>query len=94
MAVLRPFKGLEIEGRIAFQVAAGSSKKANSSIQMSAEKPRTVSGLPGTAMMREPFAKRMVAADISVPGLSRSSRMSSTAKPNASAQSRHFRTAS
>ena len=36
-AVLRPFKGLEIEGRIAFQVASGSSKKANSSIQTCAE---------------------------------------------------------
>lgn len=93
-AVLRPLSGLEIEGRIAFQVAAGSSKKANSSIQTSAEKPRTVSGLPGTAMMRLPFRKRMVAEDISAPGASRSSSTSLMATLKASAQSRHLSTAS
>ena len=36
-AVLRPLSGLEIEGRMAFQVASGSSKNANSSIHTCAE---------------------------------------------------------
>ena len=92
---MRPFSGLEMEGRIAFHVAAGSSKNANSSIQMSAEKPRTVSGLPGTAMMRLPFLKTMVALFISAPGSSRSTTSSAILTVlNASTWARHFSTAS
>ena len=80
---------------MAFHVAAGSSKKANSSIQMSAEKPRTVSGLPGTAMMREPFSKMMVEDFISAPGASRSTISSAIfTVRNASTWARHFSTAS
>ena len=62
---------------------------------MSAEKPRTVSGLPGTAMMRLPFSKMMVDDFISAPGASRSTISSAIFTVlKASTWARHFSTAS
>ena len=47
-----PRSGLVMEGSTARQVASGFSKKANSVRSRLAEKPRTVSGRPGTHTMR------------------------------------------
>src|ERR1700722_5196629 len=54
-----PLFALVMLGRIARQVASGCSKKANSVNNTFALKPRTVSGLPGTAMTRLPCGKGM-----------------------------------
>ena len=79
-----------MEGRIALQVASGCSKKANSSSQMLADMPRTVSGLPGTAMQREPLPRVIAPAlsstlrkdTVSSENCTRSERIQSLTLPN------------
>jgi hypothetical protein len=85
-----PRSGLVMDGSTARHVAFGSSKKPNSVRARLTEKPRTVSGRPGTAMMRVPLGITTLPLFISAPGASRSICWSTMASPNASTHSLHF----
>ena len=86
-----PRRGLVMEGNTALQVASGSSKNANSVKTRLALKPRTVSGLPGTAKMREPLANVMEPDLSRVLGPScRSISSAARAREKASAHSLHL----